>query len=476
MSRRGTVFHETLTGSLRFGDESVPRPLRLALRVEADHVLRLTGSGTAAVTGIARLAGDGTRYTVSGSMEISPLARRRIRYTLRCDAGPAGAGKGENGFELDGWKSVRPLRPVGSLTELPFSAHGDDGRTGTGTLRFRLATLPAFLLSFRFPRREHPHDGARPDADEGRGSVHARPRWRGEPGRTEVWYTTLTDPRTGTGVWIHHELVAPLDGSKAHTHGWVSVFPPDGPVRHARYGPDPAPHPVKGAPPPRHLTGRAGTWTWDLTERPRGEALFTFPRWAWRTGLLPAAQMLPAARSVYDGTLADGDATALVLDGAPGASARIYGHGNAERWAWLHAELDDVAVLEIVTAVSRRPVLRRLPPLVFLRLRTPDGDWPRRAERSAVGWLGWARFRSDIGLPRWTVTGRSGLRRIEVTVTQPAESTVALEYTDPDGARAVCRNSERADVRVRTERWWGRWRPESEWSLTGTGHAEVGTR
>jgi hypothetical protein len=53
---------------------------------------------------------------------------------------------------------------------------------------------------------------------------------------------------------------------------------------------------------------------------------------------------------------------------------------------------------------------------------------------------------------------------------------VAVEYTDPDGSRAVCRNSEVADAEVTVERWWGRWRPEAHWTLTGTAHAEVGGR
>ena len=38
------------------------------------------------------------------------------------------------------------------------------------------------------------------------------PRWRGQPGRLEVWYLTATDPATGTGLWLHHEVVAPTGG------------------------------------------------------------------------------------------------------------------------------------------------------------------------------------------------------------------------------------------------------------------------
>jgi hypothetical protein len=185
--------------------------------------------------------------------------------------------------------------------------------------------------------------------------------------------------------------------------------------------------------------------------------------------------MLPAARATYEGEFSYGGTT-LNLRGAPGASARIYGHGNAHRWTWLHADLGDGDVLEIVAAVSTRPALRRLPPLVFLRLRRNGRTWPRRPERSAIGRLGLGRFRAAFGLPEWTVTGRTALRRIRVEVNQPAERTLTLEYRDPDGARAVCRNSESADARIVLERWWGHWRPEASWALDGTAHAEAGGR
>ncbi|MGW4568749.1 hypothetical protein ACWEN3_42550 [Streptomyces sp. NPDC004561] len=464
-SARGTGFSETMLGTLTLDDEDHARRVRLDLTVSADHPLRLLGTTHARATGRIRVAGWADDPYVQGELEISPLARRRIRYrvTFTTDG---------RRVTLDGWKSVTPRRPVASMTVLPYTLYEDGARIGTGALRFPLGTqLLPFLASFRFPRREDP-------------GAFLAPRWQGEPGRTEVWYTTVTDPDTGSGLWLHHELTAPADGSEPYAHGWAAVFPKDGPVRHARFGPAAWTPGRTGFSAdgvtvrPGHLTGSAenGALCWDLTERPADEPLFTFPRWSWRRPLLPAAQMLPAARASYDGTFTH-DGTTLTLTGAPGASARIYGHGNARRWAWLHADLGGGDVLEAVAAVSMRPGLRGLPPLVFLRLRRHGRDWPRRPERPAVGWAGAGRFRADIALPTWTVTGRSGPRRIRVEVTQPADRTLALDYTDPDGGHATCRNSERADAHVLLERWWfGGWRTEAEWTLDGTAHAEVGTR
>ncbi|MER6278013.1 hypothetical protein ABT202_17195 [Streptomyces sp900105245] len=462
---RGTAFSETMVGTLRLDGEDRTRRTRLDLTVSADRVLRLLGTTEARATGRIRVAGWADAPDVEGELEISPLARRRIRYRVDFTA------DGRR-LTLDGWKSVTPRRPVTSMTVLPYTLLEDGVRIGTGTLRFPLAThLLPFLAGFRFPGRE---DGAE----------FLRPRWCGEPGRTEVWYTTVTDPATGAGLWLHHELTAPDDGSEPYAHGWAAVFPKDGPVRHARFGPT-------GWRPretgfgadgvevrPGRLSGSAdgGALRWDLAEQPTDGPLFTFPRWAWRRPLLPAAQMLPAARARYDGTFTH-DGETLTLSAAPGASARIYGHGNARRWAWLHADLGGGDVLEIVAAVSMRPGLRRLPPLVFLRLRRHGRTWPRRAERSAAGWAGGGRFRADIALPTWTVVGRSGLRRVRVEVTQPADRTLSLDYTDPDGRHATCRNSERADAHVLLERRrFGGWRTEAEWTLDGTAHAEVGTR
>ncbi|MEU0435596.1 hypothetical protein ABZ153_28870 [Streptomyces sp. NPDC006290] len=459
---RGTVFTETMLGTVRLDGEPEERRIRLDLRATADRVLLPHRTTQARLTGRARITGRADDPCAEGELEVSPIARRRIRYRLTFTA------DGRR-LSLDGWKSVTPRRPVASMTVLPFTVYEGDARVGEGVLRFPVATgLAPFLLGFRFPRRENPAE-------------HLAPRWNGAPGRTEVWYTTLTDPASGTGIWLHHELIAPSDGSEPFAHGWAAVFPREGEVRYARFGPVPWTRPTDGFATEGvtcaagQLTGSAGDFSWKIAERPQGPTLFTFPRWSWRRPVLPAAQMLPAARAAYEGEFSYGGTT-LNLRGAPGASARIYGHGNAHRWTWLHADLGDGDVLEIVAAVSTRPALRRLPPLVFLRLRRRGRTWPRRPERSAIGRLGLGRFRAGFGLPEWTVTGRTALRRIRVEVNQPAERTLTLEYRDPDGARAVCRNSESADARIVLERWWGHWRPEASWVLDGTAHAEAGER
>jgi len=301
------------------------------------------------------------------------------------------------------------------------------------------------------------------------------PRWRGERGRTEVWYATFTDHATGLGGWVHHETVAPTDDRPPYAHGWAAVFPADGPARVERFGPapiEPGPangdvwHAVDGCfVGPGRLQGRAGTLAWDLAFADDGPPLFTFPEAVWRRELLPGAQIVPWSEARFTGS--------LVVDGvrsevdARGAVARIHGHGNANRWGWLHADLDGGGAVEIVAAQARRPGLRRLPPLALVQVRLPGRrDWPRNPLAAAP--LLRTRLRPD----GFAVRGRVGRARLDVDVRLPAEQSVALAYTDPDGATATCTNSERASASIRL-RGPGVHR---HWELAGTAHAEVGTR
>ena len=234
----------------------------------------------------------------------------------------------------------------------------------------------------------------------------AAPRWHGKAGRLEVWYATLSDPRTCAGLWVHCETVAPLSGAP-YAHGWVTWFPPDGPPRTERFGPEPT-RPAAGAAwfdaagvtvAPEKLTGRAGSIAWDLSWTDTGTPLWTFPRAAWERELLPGAQVVLAPTADFTGALTVGD-TAAPIEGWRGGVAHIYGHGNAKRWGWIHADLGGGDVCEVVTAVSHKPGLRKLAPMAFVRLRIDGKDWPASILPSL-------RMRTTLGLRHWQLEGRS---------------------------------------------------------------------
>lgn len=298
-------------------------------------------------------------------------------------------------------------------------------------------------------------------------------RWDGRPGRLEVWYATFTDRRTGTGFWVHGETVAPAGGGEPHRVAWAALFPADAAPSWHRIGPQPGEGPVRGfecdglSLLPGGSEGRAGQFGWDLRWDEAGQhGIATFGRPAWDRGLLPAAQVVPCPDLEVTGWVDDGT-TRHTFDDAHGQCARIYGHGNAQRWAWLHADLGGGDLVELVTAVSTRPVLDRLPPVCFVRFRIDGRVWPA-APLPSLG------LRTRLALPSWQVSGRIGRARVRIDVTQPPERNVAIDYADPDGRTATCTNTERADLRIRIDdpRGIG----DHTWSLDGTAHAEVGTR
>jgi hypothetical protein len=301
--------------------------------------------------------------------------------------------------------------------------------------------------------------------DEMRSAV--APRWRGATGRLEVWYATLSDPVTRAGLWVHCETVAPTAGAP-YAHGWTTWFPPDGPPRTERFGPEsvqpasgPAWFQAAGAlVGPEQLSGRAQSLAWDLSWKDTAAPLWTFPRIAWERELLPGAQVVLAPTADFTGSLTIDDATHSV-DGWRGNVAHIYGHGNAKRWGWIHADLGDGDVLEAVTAVSHKPGLNRLAPLAFIRFRIDGKDWPASVSPSL-------RMRTTLGLQHWQLEGRIGGREVLIRVDQPPERCVSLQYTDPDGGTCVCTNTEQADIYLEVG--------DRKWSVLGTGHAEVGLR
>lgn len=315
-------------------------------------------------------------------------------------------------------------------------------------------------------------------------------RFRGQKGRVETWYVTMTDPVTGEGYWLHGEIFSP--SSDGHfmtrprcvrmrqpcvmTRGWCVIFGKDKPPRMERYGPEP--FDADSAIPLSSvsavfgrgvLKGRAGSLSWDLTWQDGSSPLFTFPRWAWEAEILPGAQIVAAPSMTIDGAFRDGNRV-MPVRGALGAFGRIFSKGHAERWVWLHADLGGGDVLEIVAAQSRHGLFRGLGLLGFVALCRNGSVWPRQNVSAAL-----KGFRAEILPSGWALSGTHEGMRIEVDVTIPSQRSVTVEYDDPDGSKRRCTNSELASARIKLEkRISGGWAVDGAWEIAGTAHAEIG--
>lgn len=271
--------------------------------------------------------------------------------------------------------------------------------------------------------------------------------------------------------------------------GWLAVFPPDGSPELVRFGPAPVERSAAADPAAGtgrsgagdwcrvgdnvigagYVRGAAGKWSWDLELEGGEPPLWTFPSWSWRREVLPGSQVLARPGAAVRGKVV-GPGGVRDLD-ARGALARIYGHGSAQRWCWLHADLDGGGTLEVVAATPRRPGLRRLPLVPMVQLRLPgEPDWPAHGLAAA------ARFRARVDGDRFTVRGAVGHRRLSLDVHLPAQRCVSVGYVDPDGATATCVNSERADAVVVVEDSAARSGSERRWTLAARAHAEIGSR
>ncbi len=177
------------------------------------------------------------------------------------------------------------------------------------------------------------------------------PRWDGGPGFYEVWYLTLTDRGSGVGAWIRYTLHAPADGRPPTGALWFLVMDPAG-APLARKLTAEAPE-LSAAPFRATIAGASlddggmrGAFedvAWDLRwDRPGGAYRHVTPALE-RLGVAQTVLVLPHADLAIAGTLRWGDRE-LVLDGARGGQAHLWGTRHAERWVWLHAsDLEDEA-------------------------------------------------------------------------------------------------------------------------------------
>ena len=313
-------------------------------------------------------------------------------------------------------------------------------------------------------------------------------RWDGSPGHYEVHYLTTTDPETGVGLWIRQTLLAPDRGEPTCSVWFAATFP-DGPAV-ARKLTLPVADMVAQTQPFRLVTGPA-----ELTDEGMTGALEDVAwdlRWASGRGyehVSPLLQRARVARTVLvlphgdvavSGTVTLPGGRMLVLQGAHGGQAHLWGTQHSARWTWAHCGdfLDEDGVPQPDTFVDGVSVFvprlgRETGPSSPVVGRLLGEDFLATSVPAVLG------ARSAFTLTSWSLRATAGRRRIEVEVGAPRASLVGVAYGDPDGRRAYCYNSEVASMRVAVlerARHRGGWIRRQTLRSAGRAHFEYGQR
>lgn len=311
-------------------------------------------------------------------------------------------------------------------------------------------------------------------------------RWDGGPGHYEVHYLTLTDPRTGIGLWIRFTLLAP-DAGPPSCALWFVATRRDGPAV-ARKLTLPATELATTSEPFTLRLGEAelsahgsrgaiGDAAWSLRWEPGVAAEHVGPLLR-RAGVAQTVLVLPGADLRVSGTIAVGGIGTIALEGVHAGRAHLWGTRHSERWVWAHcgdlADADGATragtFLDGVSVFVRR----------FGRVAGPASPVVGRfldEDFAATGPVSLVRARSRFGLTSWALEATDGARRVRADIFAPRASLAGVVYADPDGRRAWCYNSEVASMRVTvSDRAAGRWAPRETLVSDGRAHFEYGQR
>lgn len=313
---------------------------------------------------------------------------------------------------------------------------------------------------------------------------------RRETGFMEVWYATLNHPATGSGVWLRYTLTSPT-ASAPYCELWGFLFDGSGARSFAgkeRYDIDRLG--VSNGRDDGALVRIADAW---LSENHLDGALSANDRsLAWSLDFAPANrcfQHLPekvrkrVERRVstvcspnlsvpFSGTVTVDDHV-LSFDGAPGCQSHRWGKKHSLSWAWAHCSVWEEGRDAVFEGVAAQASLGPIPaPKTTFLFLDYDG------EEIAFNMLKWAlRARGKYELPEWTFTARTDRWKISGVARASKDNMFQVTYSDPDGAKRYCANSEIADLTIEVmARSGSAWRRHGSLVATGTAHLEFGRK
>jgi hypothetical protein len=146
MPKLGFEFRETMTGSYTLtGQPGVERPLRFSLRLQAEDALAYARDRVVRASGTLEMDGFADEVAVAGTLVLTPLVQRVIRYDLSF------VGNDGLPYKLQGQKDIRFSDLLGSLTTLPAQILDASGKpVAKAQLTFDVrADLLKFLASWK---------------------------------------------------------------------------------------------------------------------------------------------------------------------------------------------------------------------------------------------------------------------------------------------------------------------------------------
>ena len=318
-------------------------------------------------------------------------------------------------------------------------------------------------------------------------------RWNGRLGHYEVYYLTLTDARTGVGVWIRYTMLAPEPPSTEPVScslWFLAMDPRPGATptlgRKATYPIDlmaaqTDPFELRIGESSLTESGVKGAFedvSWELRWAPSANSYEPVQPILQRLGLAKTALVLPHADLSIDGEVAFAGER-IELSGARGGQAHVWGSEHADSWAWVHCNdlrtLDGAPVegafVDGVSATVRRFGGLRAGTSVVARIGGEDfcSTSPLRILTNA----------STYALTGWRFEAVHGSRKLNGEVDAIREQLAGVTYHDPDGDPAYCYNSETASLRLHVyerARQVGGWTHIETLAAPGRAHFEYGQR
>ena len=289
-------------------------------------------------------------------------------------------------------------------------------------------------------------------------------RWDGVSApHYEVWFLTLNHRASQRGFWFRYVLESPVvldQDSPPRTALWAAAFNRRSPEQNLglkhEYSVDQFAHGREdsiltigdGLFSPCTASGRVDSAShsieWDLTYEPCDSTYHHVPRTMVQLARPSSFVCSPNLDTRFSGRImVDGEE--IVLDEEPGCQTHLWGRKHVDDWVWVHSNAFEKLPGTVFEGLAARPrrAGRMLPPIQSLYLRHCGEEHRFVRLRRAEQW------QRKLGMGFWSFSAMNTRLYIEGAAQCRLRDMLQAEYSDPDGQRLYCINSEVANLKIR---------------------------